>query len=354
MAGMSADGGRFRWRHVLVCGLLWGLTVMLADSMSQPMGDLSLAEWLAFSLGLLLQHSVTGLIWAGGLKLTEDARRTRLLAPLVFLAAWAVALAIHELTVRRVLGGGSSLSAVVHNLPIADIGAHLAWVNLFYGGLYATGFLSIRRTQRLRRRLAELRLGRHQAETQLREVRLQAVRGQIQPAMLLEALDALRRAYARDTAQGDAMFDLIIAFLRAAMPGLRSGASTLSAELGVVSRYAALREALDAGPPYWRLQMAEPPADLPFPPLRLLPALDRMSRATPPGAVVQLTALAGPDGFVLRIGARARPPLPAELMGALRSGLRQDLGLGSMLVDTVDDLVVAELRVRTPSRPLAA
>ncbi len=163
----------------------------------------------------------------------------------------------------------------------------------------------------------------------------------------MDALEALRLAYSRDRAAGDAMFDLLIAFLRAAMPGLRSGASTLAAELAVIDHYAALREALGAGPPTWRLALAEPPPDLAFPPLRLLPALDRMSRATPKDAAVEVTAQAAADAFVVTVGAPAPAPLPDLVMARLRAAMRRDLGVGEMMTAEPAAPLVAELRVKT-------
>ena len=156
----------------------------------------------------------------------------------------------------------------------------------------------------------------------------------------------LRRVYGEGRRAGDQLFDLLIAFLRAAMPGLRSGTSTLAAELAVIDRYAVLREALLAGPPVWRLALGVPPSDLPFPPLRLLPALDRMSRAAPPSAAVEVTAGPDDDAFVVRIGAPAPEPLSLQLLQHLRSAMRQDLGVGGMMAAQMSGALIAELHVR--------
>jgi hypothetical protein len=93
--------------------------------------------------------------------------------------------------------------------------------------------------------------------------------------------------------------------------------------------------------------LAEPPPDLAFPPLRLLPALDRMSRATPPHAAVEVTAQAEADAFVVRVGARAPTPLPGALMAQLRTAMRRDLGVGDMMTAKTVGGLVAEVRVTT-------
>jgi hypothetical protein len=341
-----ARGERLRWRDAVICGLLWGLVVVLAVSLNQPVGDLNLSDLRRWLASLAIIWCATGLIWSMGCKIAEERRRPVLIMPAVFGGAWAVSmLAAYAPLIPQGAYAPGDFGRLAH-LPVFDLSVYSLWINLFYGGLYTLGFFATRRTLRLRRRLAELRLARSQAEAKLRETRLQAVRGQIQPAMLLDALDALRLAYARDQAAGDAMFDLLIAFLRAAMPGLRSGASTLAAELAVIDRYAALREALEAGPPAWRLKLKEPPPDLAFPPLRLLPALDRMSRATPADAAVEVTAEAASDVFVVRVGAPAPAPLPVALMARLRIAMRRDLGVGDMMSAEPGGALVAELRVR--------
>ena len=334
---------RFGWRGAVICGLLWGLVVLLAVTLTQPVGDMHASDLALWVASLAVMWGATGLVWALGAKVAEETRRPALLSLPILLVAWTVSVAVNFVPLTGT-GGAPGDFGHIARVPLFDLAVYCLWVNLFYGGLYVLGYFATRRTLRLRRRLAELRLARSEAEAQLREARLQAVRGQIQPAMLLDALSALQHAYGRDQAAADRLFDLLIAFLRAAMPGLRSGVSTLAAELAVVDRYAALREALAMGPPVWRLRLGEPP-DAPFPPLRLLPALDRMSRATPAHASVEVTAAPGPDAFLVQVGAPSREPLPRLLMERLRATMRRDLGVGAMMTPAVTGSVVAELRV---------
>jgi hypothetical protein len=352
-----AQGDRLRWRDAAICGLLWGLVVVLAVSLSQPVGDLNLVDLGRWVGSLAIIWSVTGLIWSLGCKVAEDRRRPLLITPAVFGLAWAVAMLAANTPLTPDGDAAPGDFGHIGHIPVFDLCVYTLWINLFYGGLYTLGYFATRRALRLRRRLAELRLARSEAEAKLREARLGAVRGQIQPAMLLDALHALQLAYGRDQAAGDALFDRLTAFLRAAMPGLRSGASTLAAELAVIDRYAALREALEVGPPAWRLKLMEPPPDLAFPPLRLLPALDRLSRAAPVDAAIEVTAETESDAFVVRVGAPAPAPPPAAMLARLRLAMRSDLGVGDMMTAEPAGALVAELRVKTaaaaPSTRLA-
>jgi hypothetical protein len=238
------------------------------------------------------------------------------------------------------------------NGPEFDLAAYLLWANLFYGGLYTIGYFATQRTLRLRRRLSELRLARNEAETRLREIRLQTLRGQIQPATLLEALDTLRARYAKDIAAGHDLFDKIIDFLRAAMPGLRSGASTLAAEFAVLDAYAALREALDDAPPPWSLSLADAPADLAFPPLRLLPVLDQLSRNSPTASRIEVHAASEADNFVVKIAALS-PLMEAETLRRLRRDAHSALGFEAA-AEGAGEGIIATLRFAkraSPPRP---
>ena len=335
---------RFGWRAAILSGCVWGVVVMLAISLNQPVGDLTLPEWGRLSINLTLIWGATGIAWACGAKLAEQSRAW-LWLPVTFAGAVLVSLVLSNREILDVGGGG--LARLMTNVPTEGLTVYTLWVNLTYGGLYTAGYFITRRTLRLRLRLSELTIARSDAESTLREARLSAVRGQVQPALLLEALDALRTAYALDPRQGEELFDRIIAFLRAAMPGLRSGASTLSAELTVVRRYRELEQSLPSARRMWRLDLDEPPAHVAFPPLRLLPALDRVSRALPQDATVALSTQAGADGFVLRIGVDAPQALPADTLNRLRAGLRRDLGLRLAAVSS--SFVLGEFRA-----PLAA
>jgi hypothetical protein len=242
---MTRTDERFRWRYALICGLLWGIAVTLSVSLTQPVVGLDAVALLKFMIGLSVVWLPTGLVWSVGVKLGEDVRRPRLMTALTFVLAWTVSIGVNAAPVFGHATAPGNYGRLIH-LQLTDLSVYLLWVNLFYGGLYTVGYVSTRRTLRLRRHMAALRLARDEAETLLREMRLHAFRGQIRPAMLLEALEALQMAYARDVAAGEQLFDHLVAFLRVAMPALRGAVPTPSAERAVAGRLAELREALEA------------------------------------------------------------------------------------------------------------
>jgi hypothetical protein len=129
------------------------------------------------------------------------------------------------------------------------------------------------------------------------------MRSQLQPELLIEALSVLRELYAQDRAAGDRLFDRLVAFLRAAMPGIRSGQSTLQAELGALGSYVALHAMLDR-PTALRIETMAPAAeDVPFSPLALLPLLDSITGALRPGSALTIGSSTAGDGYHIAIRA---------------------------------------------------
>jgi len=316
----------FSLRAVVVCGVLWGVVSSLAVSLTQAAGDIGPLSWLFFVGRLLVPHVFCGLVWAAGTKIAETSPRPFLLVALTMVCAWTTLVGTTVVVSGQMAPGNFGQ---LWRIPVGDLAIYNVWTCSFYGGLYCLGFFATRRATRLRRRLGAYRVACGEAEAQLRESRLRAVRGQLQPGMLLEALSALAQSSAEGRDDGDRLFDLLIAFLRAAMPGLRTGSSTLSRELTILEQYEALRRALKKGPPEWRLSVEPPPEDLGFASLRLLPALDRLSRSAPPNATIEVVAKQEAAGFMIRINAFASPPLQDPQMQRLRSEMCRDLGLAN-------------------------
>ena len=152
-----------------------------------------------------------------------------------------------------------------------------------------------------------------QRETRRRPVqaRLQAVQARIDPSLLFEMLDSVRRAYDTDAPRAERLLDELIAFLRAALPRLRSDSSSVPREAELARAYARLRALIGASAASMTLDV---PADLMharFPPGVLLPLLDDVLR---PRADVRArrNALLGECRLALSFRhVRRMPPWPA-------------------------------------------
>lgn len=321
------------WRNIIRCGLLWGIGVTIADSLTQPVGDLTFGQWLFWVSDLLLERCVAGLIWATGATLA----RGRWTVPVLMILPVVTTLA----AIAPALWSGVSSPGVTGSgalwtkIPLWDLLAYLLWINLFFGGLYVAGYLATSRTARQRHRLARYQLAHSEADMLLRETRIVAFRGQLQPQLLLRALAALRERYARDMEAGNALFDHLIAFLRAAMPSVRSGFSTLSAECETVRCYSALRDSLAERGAQWRLDLPHPAPALPFPSLILMPALDGVSALLGPDETLSLTLSRdqATNVVLLTLDSSRAVALPDAIDHRLRGGLALTFGRSAHVSD---------------------
>ena len=154
-----------------------------------------------------------------------------------------------------------------------DPGTHMA--TAFLAFCLAGGF-ALPRWRRERDGLAALahqrELARAQAERREAELRLSVLAAQVEPHFLFNTLAGVRSAIASDPARAADLVDRLVAYLRAAIPRLRSdgGAeATLGSQLEIVEAYLGL---MAARMPrlVFAIEVPEPLRALPFPPLMLI------------------------------------------------------------------------------------
>jgi len=108
------------------------------------------------------------------------------------------------------------------------------------GGM-AYALLLISRAQREgREQLAQLFREREALKTQQTEAQLSALNAQIEPHFLFNTLANVKRLYETRPERGRDMLVALIAYLRAALPGMRRHESTLADELELVRHYLAI------------------------------------------------------------------------------------------------------------------
>jgi len=122
-------------------------------------------------------------------------------------------------------------------------------------------------------RLVAAQEAQHEARRRLVQERLQAVQARIDPQLLFDMLDAVRRAYEDDAARAERLLDELVNFLRAALPRLRSRSSSVLREAQLARAYAQLRTLAGAADIHMRLEVSSEVADARFPPGVLLPLL---------------------------------------------------------------------------------
>lgn len=199
---------------------------------------------------------------------------------------------------------------------------YLLWTVLVYGSLFIVWWIAAERAEATRRLLADAQLARRRGEAELDQARLLALRGRVDPAMVLDVMADVQRRYRDDPAAGDRLLDLLVAFLRCAMPAVRSGTSTLAGEVALVRAWSALMRERDPQRAAWQVLAPESLPDLSFPPLLLLPILEQLGGGAPRAVLLLRVALVG-DAATLEVHAHADAPDPAEsLVFRLRVGLQ--------------------------------
>ncbi len=287
----------FGWPAAVLCGLLWA-GALTSLEMSVELGEGMRA--VNTLLQLMAVWCATGIAWAGAARLLEPYAPTSLL-----IVAWVVMAITLSVGQSELISLFKFVPATdLRRFPFETLFVHILWLNAFYGGLYFTGFVGSSRVLRSRRRVARLNRVLSEEAAQLGEARLRALRGQMQPRMLIDVIGALKDRYARDPVQADELVARLIAYLRAATRAPLFGDSTIAAELQLAKCYVELQAALSPDAAGWRVDLAIPAPAHAFPTQSLLPLIENLGREA---VVVELSSRPHGDGFavcVRAIGAR--------------------------------------------------
>ncbi|MBB3291582.1 signal transduction histidine kinase [Mitsuaria sp. BK045] len=190
-----------------------------------------LLEWIRFTRQTLL----TALSVLAALALAEALlARTRM--------RWPVA-------VRAVaIGVGAALGTLLR-YKVANLGSEdnepLSWTWLMsttalwlvLGGFFAALLHGLREERSAQARLAELSRQHDRLQAQQLEAQFSALNAQIEPHFLFNTLANVKRLYETAPERGRDMMGSLIAYLRAALPSMRQGMSTLGQELELARSY---------------------------------------------------------------------------------------------------------------------
>lgn len=170
-------------------------------------------------------------------------------------------------------------------------------------------------------RLVAAQAAQHDARRRLGQARLQAMQARIDPQLLFDMLDAVRRAYEIDADRAERLLDELAAFLRTALSRVRSESSSVAREAQLAQATARLRALAGTGALAVRVDVADDVAGARFPPGVLSQLLDPgaglgacvlVARRDAADCLLTLTLPARPrDAVVTQVGASL-----AELYGA--------------------------------------
>jgi len=147
-------------------------------------------------------------------------------------------------TVAAVLAGafaGGVVDVVIHDLGWAYMETSRFAGEIVRWAVIAAGVVAIymfqRRAAAAAARVHAAAMERVALDRQMLEARLQVMRAQIEPHFLFNTLANVKRLCQSDLDRGLSMLDNLVRYLRAALPQLRSGATTLGQEADLVRAY---------------------------------------------------------------------------------------------------------------------
>ena len=245
-------------------------------------------------LGLLL-------LFAGFILYRHGPRhRVTRAAPAFTLACLAVAVADTATAPRRAqINVEQGVVTSRQTMQLYSVTFSLAMAMLFFAHLERS-----RAHEAAAGRLAAAQAAQRTLRRRAAQAQLKALQARIDPQLLFEMLDDVRRCYDIDAQRAERGLDGLVAFLRAALPRLRSTSSIVIRECDLVGAYVRLRRLLRGSDGAVAVRIAADVANASFPPGVLVPLLDDVLRSGA-GACELNAARDGKDCcLVLRLPAR--------------------------------------------------
>lgn len=307
------------------CGVLLGCAISMLETVQQPIAEVDFATIWAFLRPNLQLWGCCGVGWAFVARTVEPRLGLPGLVAAGILTSLVFSGAALLVDPRRPIG------VAANALPLDAFTAHILWTNTFYGGLYLAAYAGWRRSVRSRRALARMRLARDESAALLQQSQVEAFRRALQPQTILQAVGALRRLYRRDTAEGDALLETLVGFLRPATRSLAADEASFGSELDLASRYLQLRSQTVGGVGELLIDARRNPPDASFPPRLLMPLLEALCLA---GGKVGLRAGWQGDDYVLSISAEdGAPDAIAPTLRRRLAALANQPGFSSQLIE---------------------
>ena len=309
---------RSDWSRSASYGIVWGVAVAAMESFELPLGNLTAHELLIFLTNLLPHQCTAGVVLA--VVAISSAGRPWDWA----LTAWVlVVFPLMTIAFNQLLSFTLALQPLWATNPGSSY-LHTYWMSLFYGGLFVVAYRLSVRSERIRGQLAQTEIARQQAQSLVTSTNFEALKGHVDPAFLLRIMEAVQLRYSRDAKDADRLLERLVGFLRAAMPGIRSGASTLAVELELAMQYNHVLRELDGDAARLNVQAEGEVPDIPFPSLLMLPVLDEVC-ACADGAAIDVRVRQGRGSCAVTFhaaGSRGAAGISADLLYRLQVGLR--------------------------------
>lgn len=195
----------------------------------------------------------------------------------------------------------------------------------FFLGLFVSLFFLVReRGVRADAALHQAHAERNLLARQAVEAQLKLMQAQVEPHFLYNTLASVQYLIETDPPQASKMLGHLIDYLRAVLPDLRAGSSTLRREFALARAYLEIL-AMRMGPRLaWRADLPEALAEHPFPPNMLITLVENAVKhglePAADGGTVALSARRGADGLVVSVEDTGRG-FAAEGVGTAGEGV---------------------------------
>ena len=167
-------------------------------------------------------------------------------------------------------------------------------------------------------RLSAAKQAQREARRRLAQANLQAVQARIDPQLLFDMLDAVRRAYESEPQRAEQLIDELVTFLRAALPRLQHASSSVPREAELARALARLHELAGTSEVGLTLEVPADVTDARFPPGVLLPMFnDTLQRVRAGTCALAATRQAVDCQLVLTLPARPSDATLERVRGLL-------------------------------------
>jgi hypothetical protein len=161
---------------------------------------------------------------------------------------------------------------------------YILWYSFAIGFLAAAYFTMWERAQRTATRLRAAEIERQGIQQRVVESKLNVMKARVDPDFLFRMMADVQRLYRADVDAAEQRLEDLIDYLRAALPRMRGGVTTLGEEFQLAEAYVRLHEEAFEGRLSCRFDVDEALESTQFPPMALLPLIDdalRRAAATP-------------------------------------------------------------------------
>jgi len=193
---------------------------------------------------------------------------------------------------------------------------YVLWWNTMAGLIMLAAVGGLRGRQQAATHLAEAQERGRLARQRLAAARLSTIQARVDPQLLFDMLSKVKGFYERDAPRAERLLDDLSAFLRAALPQLRTEHSTLAAELALVQAYVRLLICCGTAPIELVVRVPPESGPLRFPAGVLLPLLV-IDRTTPRRITLDVSTQDG----ALRVRMDDTDMPAAATLGRLRRSL---------------------------------